>query len=113
VTTLDDRLDRLEAKIDAIVGALGQPVAVDQPELLTPVAAAKALSICTKTLREHIKRGLIRTVAVGKRYRIPRSEVQRFAAPKTAAPRGKRRAAETYDARAEYEKTMKRLGGRR
>jgi excisionase family DNA binding protein len=113
MTTLEGLAKKLDSIAEAIARLERTAPPPDQPELLTPKAAAAALSVCTKTLRAMIRRGQIRTVPVGKAYRIPASEVRRYATPKTAAPRRKRRAAEPYDARAEYERTMKRLGGRR
>lgn len=111
-------LEGLSAKLDEIAAAIArleqQVPAADQPELLTPKAAAQALSVSTKTISRMVKRGQLRTVAVGAHWRVPMSEVRRYATPKQAAPRPRRRAAsEPYDAKAEFEKTMKRMGGRR
>jgi len=114
-------LEALDAKLDAIAATLERlerqvPAApADQPELLTPRAAAAALSVSTKTIQRMVRDGRLRTVQVGRHWRVPLAEVRRYSTPKAAAPRPhrQRRAAEPYDARAEYEKGMKRLGGRR
>lgn len=114
MTTLEGRLDSIEAKLDALVERLRERAAqADQPDLLTPKAAAAALSVSTKTIGRMVRRGQLRTVQVGRHWRVPRSEVERFSTPKTKAPQPKRRGAEQYDVRAEYAKSMKRLGGRR
>lgn len=55
--------------------------------------AAKALTICTRTLSEQIKRGAIRAIPVGKRRRaIPGAEILRVLSggtpttPETSSP---------------------------
>ena len=55
--------------------------------------AAKALTICTRTLSEQIKRGAIRAIPVGKRRKaVPGAEILRILAggtptsPETSSP---------------------------
>lgn len=105
-------LEGLEAKLDRLLALVEGRAHAEQPELLTPKAAAAALSVSTKTIGRMVKAGKLRTVQVGRHWRVPLAEVRRFSTPKTPASRPTRRAAELYDARTEYAKTMRRLGGR-
>jgi excisionase family DNA binding protein len=81
------------------------------PELLTPNAAAKALSVSRKTINRMKAAGQLRVVPFGRRWRVPRSEVLRWGTPREKA-RTRRLPPPPYDAQAEYEKGMRRLGGR-
>lgn len=114
MSALSDRLDRLEAKIDGIAKAFERGPA----ELLTPTEAADTLAICTKTLRQLIKRGELAKTQVGateQEYRIARAEVQAYVARKTKGPaaRAHRSRARPYDARAEADAIRRANGGRR
>lgn len=110
MSALDERIEELFQEMRQMRGLLEQSLQ-HRPELLTPKAAAAALSVSTKTVARMVQRGQLRTVQVGRHWRVPLSEVRRYSTPKQAAPRtSKRRAAEPYDVKAEYEKTMQRLG---
>lgn len=80
-------LRALSAKVDALAAAVKAPRA----ELLSPDAAAKALMVCTKTVRRLVAAGKLKTVKVGKRWKVPLAEVQRFSEPKERGPRAPRR----------------------
>src|SRR5262245_26508969 len=100
----------LTETITRLERAVSQP----DPELLTPKATALALSVSIKTVYRMVTRGQLRTVQVGRHWRVPRAEVLRFATPKAGAPRSRQQVVTSdYDARAEFEKTIRRLGGRR
>jgi excisionase family DNA binding protein len=64
----------------------------EQPDLLTPAAAARALSVSTKTIRRMVAAGTLRSVPMGKRWRVPASEVRRVSAMRAPTARGAKRA---------------------
>lgn len=100
------------AAIDARLQRIERLLEQSSAELLTPDQAAKAMNVSRKTVNRLKARGLLRTIAFGRRWRVPRSEIRRLATPKETA-KTRRLPPAPYDAKAEYEKTMRRLGGRR
>lgn len=104
--SLEQRLERLARGIELLTQRM------EQPDLLTPDAAARALSVSRKTVDRMKASGKLRTVPMGKRWRVPRSEVVRLSTPRETR-KTRRLPPAPYDAKAEYEKTMHRLGGRR
>lgn len=47
-------------------------------QMLSPRFAGHEIGRTTETVREYIKRGMLRAVRVGNAYRIPRAELDRF-----------------------------------
>lgn len=107
-------MEQLLAELRALraeVAALAERIGEAPPELLTVDQAAKALAVCRKTVDRLVARGKLKAVRLGKRgLRVPVAEIRRFSMP--APPPKSRRRAEPYDARAEYDKAMRRLGGK-
>jgi excisionase family DNA binding protein len=101
-------LRALRADVAALAGMVKSPSV--SPELLTPAAAAKALSCSIKTVRRLKTAGKLRVIKVGKRWKVPLAELQRFATPSAALP--PRRTAQRVSPREEYEKVMRANGGR-
>lgn len=98
--------------IDARLQHIEQLLEERAAELLTPDQAAKALNVSRKTVNRLKAAGKLRVVAFGRRWRVPRSEIQRLATPRETA-KTRRLPPAPYDANAEYAKGMRRLGGRR
>lgn len=112
MTTLEgkllERLDQLTAAVERLEQRLSQP----EPELLSIEQVATKLDVCTKTVRRLIARRQLAARRIGTHWKVAAAEVRRFSQPSSPAPTSKRRSEEPYDARAEYEKGMRRLGGR-
>jgi excisionase family DNA binding protein len=100
------------AAIDARLQRIEELLVGQARELLTPDQAAEALNVSRKTVNRMKADGRLRVVVFGRRWRVPRSEVHRLATPNETA-KTRQLPAPPYDARAEYEKGMRRLGGRR
>lgn len=112
VTDLD--LRRLEQKLDAVLELLREK---EWGELssgkyaLSLSAAANALSVSLTTMKRHVRVGKVRTVKIGDRTLVPRSEVERLATPKQAPARRPKK--QPVDWRVQGDEIRKRLKARR
>lgn len=99
-------LSAIHARLERIERLLTEHQAA--PELFTPDAAARALSVSRKTVHRMKASRKLRTVPIGRRWRVPRSEVVRLSTPKPL-PTRQQRLAPTESPREMYERGMAKL----
>ena len=100
------------AAIDARLQRIERLLEERNAELLTPDQAAKALNVSRKTVNRMKAAGQLRVVAFGRRWRVPRSEIQRLATPRETA-KTRRLPPAPYDAKVEAVAIRQANGGRR